>query len=357
MIKIMDKKTSIVLLVIGVAIIALITLAFGLETQTTQFTSEDILRINNEMYKKAEFESFLKYTLYQKNGDISYDESEHEGHDHDTESLSEEDAFISDTLNNFYQMKVYGLLAKDKNIVITSGDVGTIESEYLANTEKIASFGLTKEEFMEIEKQQAIVDKVSVTPSEYLQLPEGTVEEYLEQMSGEELKSYTYRIIQVAYEEDKVSGDVSGEASGEVIPGNKAEKEAYMKDIVARINAGESFEAVSESGDNRLIFKGNGIEFAKSMQEFSAGFLLEQKVGAEMYKAMKETLEGKITEIVDSNSAFQIALVEKIEDGVVGEAKEELIELMISEYASDLIYSYVKDMEVNQSALARIKLK
>ena len=37
--------------------------------------------------------------------------------------FAEEDIFISDTLNGFYQMKVYGLLAEDKNIVITSGDV------------------------------------------------------------------------------------------------------------------------------------------------------------------------------------------------------------------------------------------
>ena len=44
----MDKKTGIVLLVIGVVILVLIGLAFGLEGGTNSFTSEDILRINNE---------------------------------------------------------------------------------------------------------------------------------------------------------------------------------------------------------------------------------------------------------------------------------------------------------------------
>ena len=353
----MDKKTSIVLLVIGVVIIALIGLAFGLETQTKQLTSEDILRINNEVYKRAEFESFVKYSLYKKDGDTSYDESAHEGHGHDTTLTSEEDIFVSDALNSFYDMKVYGILAENKNIDITSGDIDEIEKDFEVNSDKILAYGLTKDEFVAIEKQQAIIEKVSMTPTEYLKLPEGTVEEYLEQMSGEDLKSYTYRIIQVGYTEDTVSGEVSGESSGEVIPGNKAEKEAYMNDIVARINSGESFETVSESGDNRLIYAGNGIQFAKSMQEYAAGFILSQKVGEEMYEEMKNTAEGKITKVIDSNSTFQVALVEKVEDGVVGKSKDELIELMISEYASDLIYSYVKDMEVNQSVLARIKIK
>lgn len=351
----MDKKTSIVILIIGIVIIALIGLAFALETKTTQLSSNDILRINDEIYHADEFEKFIKYTLYKNNGEITIDEEEHANDL--ANGTSKEDIFLSDTLNSFYQMKVYGILAKEKNIVVTSEDISQIESDFDSDSEKITASGLSKEDFVNIEKQQAIISKVSSAPTDYLELPDGVYDEYIGQFSGDELKSYTYRIIQVGYTEDKVSGEVSGETSGEIIPGDKAEKEAYMNAIVARINAGESFEAVSESGDNRLIFKGNGIEFAKSIQEYAAGFLLEQKVGEEMYEAMKNTEAGKITDIIDSNSVFQIALVEKVEDGIVGESKDELIELMITEYASDLIYSYVKDMEVNNSALSRIKIK
>lgn len=353
----MDKKTSIVLLVIGVVIIAMIALAFGLETQTKQLTSEDILRVNNEIYKRAEFEDYIKHNLYKNNGEMKVDEAAHEGHDHATEGTTDEQTYISTVLEEYYQMKVYGILAKDKKIILTTEDITQIENDYDANSEKIANYGLSKESFVNIEKQKSIMSKVTMNPTAYLELPDGVYEEYIESISGDELKSYTYRIIQVGYTEDKVSGEVSGESSGEVVPGNKAEKEAYINTLVARINSGESFETVSESGDNRLIFKGNGIEFAKSMQEFSAAFLLEQKVGEKMYEEMKKTETGKITSVVDNDSAFQIALVEKVEDGVVGEAKEELIELMISEYANDLIYSYVKDMEVNQSVVARIKVK
>ena len=140
---------------------------------------------------------------------------------------------------------------------------------------------------------------------------------------------------------------------------DKEEKEAYVNALVARINAGESFEAVAESGDNRLIFTGTGIEFAKSIEEHSAGFLLEQKLGGseEASEIVKKTEAGKLSEVIDTGDVFQLVLVEKVEDGVVGEAKDELVELLISQYANELIYQVVKDMEVNNAAVSRITIK
>ena len=131
-----------------------------------------------------------------------------------------------------------------------------------------------------------------------------------------------------------------------------------MNEIVARIKSGVSFEEAAESGDNRLIFVGNGIQFAKSIEENAAGFLLEQKLNNEdAIKAVKNAKDGEMTDVIDTGDAFEIYLVEKVQDGIVGKAKDELIELMISSYANDLIYQYVKDMEVNNAALARIKIR
>ena len=254
-------------------------------------------------------------------------------------------------------MKVCGLVAKDKNIVVETEKLDEISGDFEKDKEKIEKFGLSKESYVNIEEGQAIVQMISNEPTKYLTLPDGIYEEYLEQFSGDDLKSYTYRMIQVNYTADTVSGETSGE-SGEVIKGNRDEKEAYMNEIVARIKAGVSFEDAAESGDNRLIFVGNGIQFAKSLEENSAGFLLEQKITNEdALEAVKNAKDGELTDVIDTGDAFEIYFIEKVQDGIVGKAKDELIELMISSYANDLIYQYVKDMEVNNAALARIKVR
>lgn len=352
----MSKNNFIVLGIIGVLIVALVGLAFGLESGTEQFSSKEILKVNNEVYKKEEFVDFIKYLIYTNDGDITIDEEAYA--DQLAAGTSEEDIFVSDSLERFYQMKVYGILAKEKNISLSGEELESITTDFNSNKDKIIAAGLNEDKYIEIAKQQAIIDKITNNATEYLELPDGVYDEFIGQFSGDDLKSYTYRLIQVGYTADKVSGEVSGESSGEIVPGDRAEKEEYMNTLVARINSGEAFETVAESGDNRLVFVGNGIQFAKSLQEYSAGFLLEQKLYDEkLCNAVKNAEVGKITEVVDTGDSFQIALVEKKEDGIVGQAKDEVIQLMISEYSSQIIYSVVDSMEVNNSAVARIDIK
>lgn len=158
-------------------------------------------------------------------------------------------------------------------------------------------------------------------------------------------------MMQVGYTED------SENESGEMVSGDKAEKETYMNEIVNRMKEGQSFEEAAESGDTRLIYVGNGVQLAKSMEEHSCGIILEQKLGSEeLTEAVKKASDGELTEVVDSGTAFQVAQVEKIEDGIVGEAKDELIELLVANSAEDLVYSVIKNMDVNQSAVSRIKI-
>lgn len=353
----MDKKTGIIIGVLAAIVLILVLVVFGLETKSTGLTSSDVLRINNEIYSRSEFEDFLRYTLYQNDGEIKIDEEDEETAQALEAGTSKEEIFKSNTLNSFYQMKVCGLVAKDKGITVDAEKLEEISGDFEAEKDKITRFGLSKESYVEIEKGQTIVQMISNEPSKYLTLPDGVYDEYLKQFSGDDLKSYTYRMMQVNYTADKVSGESSGE-SGEIIPGNRDEKEAYMNEIVARINSGVSFEEAAESGDNRLIFVGNGIQFAKSIEENSAAFLLEQKITNEdALNAVKNAKDGEMTDVIDTGDAFEIYLVEKVQDGIVGKAKDELVELMISSYAQDLIYQYVKDMEVNNAALARIRIK
>ena len=72
----MDKKTGIIIGVLGAIVLVLVLVVFGLETKSAGLTSSDVLRINNEIYSRSEFEDFLRYTLYKNDGEIKIDEED-----------------------------------------------------------------------------------------------------------------------------------------------------------------------------------------------------------------------------------------------------------------------------------------
>lgn len=346
----MDKKTLTITGVILAVIVILVFVVIGMQATNKGLSSEDILRINNEIYTKKEFNDFIRYRLYKNNGELKVDEEQYK--DDLSNGVSKEKIFVTDSLNEFYKAKVFSILANQKNIVVSGDELTQIEEDYTTNEETITAMGVSKDDYIKFEREQAIVTKITNSPNDYLELPDEMYDNYLKQLSGDELKSYTYRMFQVGYTDDTVN------ESGETVSGDKIEKQEYMQAIVDRIKDGVPFEEAAESGDSRIIYVGNGIQFEKSMEEHSAGVLLEQKLGSEeLAEAAKKTAEGEMTEIIDSSNAFQVAKIEKVEDGIVGEAKDELIELLISSASNDLVYSVVKDMEVNQSAVSRIKIK
>ena len=301
----MDKKTLTIAGVILAVVFILVCVIMGMQLTNTDLSSEEILRINEEKYTKEEFITFVKYRLYKNNGDYAINEEEHAS---DIESgVSKESLFLSDSLNEFYKFKAYKILAEQKGIEISGDELTTIEEDYTTNETKITEMGISKESYIEFEKIQAIMNKVSGSPSDYLEFPEDVYNNYLEQFSGDMLKSYTFRMIEVNYTDD------SENESGEMVSGDKAFKEAYMTAIVNRIESGESFEEAAESGDYRIIYVGNGIQYAKSMLEHSCGIILEQKLGSEeLYEAVKNAESGDLTKVVDSGSSFKVAKVEGI---------------------------------------------
>ena len=239
----MDKKTLTILGVIAAVIVILVCVVIGMEIKSnskttnasgevisTKLTSDDIMRINGKIYSKEEFIKYIKYTLYKNNGDTSVDEEQYADQIENGTSL--ENLFVSDTLNKFYQMKAFGILAEEKNIVLSGDSLTEAENEYNENEEKITSIGLSKEDFLDIAKQQAIVTMITNNPKEYIELPEEVYTGYINQFSGDEIKTYTYRMIQVGYTTD------SETESGEMVSGDMNEKKAYMDEIVAKIKNG-----------------------------------------------------------------------------------------------------------------------
>ena len=259
--------------------------------------------------------------------------------------------FISETLNSFYKLKVYQVYASEKNIAISGDRIQNIDSDYESNESKITQYGLTKEDYYEIAKQNELMDMINSDPSKYLELPENVYDSYVSSFSGDDTKSYTYKMIQVGYTKENET------ESGEKISGDKPEKQEKMNGLLSRIKAGEDFDTVAGSGDTRLIYVGTGIQIANTMEENSAGLLLEQKTGSkDMSDAIKKTTPGELTEVIDTDSAFLVAKVEKVEDGIVGEAKKELKDIMLSSYAEQLVYSVVKNTDVNNSVISGIEI-
>ena len=175
----MDKKTGIIIGVLGAIVLVLVLVVFGLETKSAGLTSSDVLRINNEIYSRSEFEDFLRYTLYKNDGEIKIDEEDEDTAHALENGTSKEEIFKSNTLNSFYQMKVCELVANDKNIVVEAEKLEEISGDFEKNKEKVEKFGLGKESCVNIEKGQAVVQMILNEPSKYLTLPDGVYDEYL----------------------------------------------------------------------------------------------------------------------------------------------------------------------------------
>ena len=108
----MDRKTSIVVIIIGVIVLIAVILAFALESgSNSSLNSNEILRINNNLYYKDEFEDFIRYTLYSSNGDMTIDTEEHA--EELENGATEESIFISECLDNFYTLKTYEIIAEN----------------------------------------------------------------------------------------------------------------------------------------------------------------------------------------------------------------------------------------------------
>ncbi len=354
----MDKKTKIVLIVAGILIVIAVLVAFFVSGDSNALTSDEVLRINSTVYSKQEFIEYIKYLLYKNDGEFSIDK---DAHATDIENgISEEDIFKEDALQSFYEQKIYEVVAEKENITLTDDEIAGITEEFNNNKDAILNTGISEESYTKFEKDQLIVDKITGNPSEYLDLPDGVYDNYVASLSGDELKSYSYRIMQVAYTADSTSGEGSGEY---VVSGDRAEKEAYMNFLVERLKNGESFEVVAESGDNRIIAVDGGYSFGKSALEHSAGVFLEQKLGmfiggdTQLSDAIKQTPSGELTEVVDTGNSFQIALVEGVTEGFDEQAKNEVIQTLISSLYQDIISTYVKDVELNNSVVSRINIK
>lgn len=354
----MDKKTIITLAVALIAILTAVIIAFSLEGNVKNMDSNTILVLNDVTYTKADFEKYLMYRIFQNDGKMPVDEQDEQVKAKLNQGYTVADIFKEDSLQEFYATKVYNLAASDKEVALTSEEANAIENTISTNKDKLSAYGLTNDEYKAMAQEETLREKLEYSAKDYLTLPEEVYNAFYETVSGEARKSYTYRILNVYYEDDKVSGEVPGVSSGEIIPGNKAEKEAYIKSLVEKVKGGASFESISDKGDARFTFTVNGIETLNGEREYAVGPIFHDLLANEdLYNASAKLNAGEMTEVIDTGIAFEVLYMENVEEGFVGEAKNQLVDLMVTQYAQELIYSYIKNMDVNTSALSRIIIK
>ncbi len=357
----LDKKSLITLGVIAVIVIVSIIAVFSMSMEDGKLTKIDadlIVTVNGKDYMIDEFQKF-EYLKNEADGDIA-------------KQVSGEEK--EELINTFVSNKLYVAAADSKKISVPTEELEKYRTEYASKSDTLSPYNISEADYFNYKKDEYKINQLTQDFASYYSLPQDIYDEFKESISGEDLKSYSYRMMSFNYEVKDESGE-SGEAietSGELstdVSGDSAESgeedksketvSATVQDVFNRVKSGEDFEELAkEYADFRLTFKGSQYDFGYGKLEYAVGPLLQSKVGNDaLYEAIKKTASGEYTDIIDDteNTTLYFARVESVEDGFVGEAENELKEILLSQYMDTLIEKDVK-YEVNSKGINKIYL-
>lgn len=352
----MNKK-MIVVSVIAVVIVALVIGVFAMSAGAPKTDTQTLLTINGKGYTVDEFNKYAAIKS-EANGDITKARNMTSG---DKETM----------LNDYMQEKMYLASAEKKGITAPSGEVDNYKSEYASKSATLSGYGVTEEDYISYKENDYKINELKNNFSNYYELPSEYYNQFVAGYSGDELKSYAFRIMSFNYEAPKEdSGDVeasgetsvSGETEATTNESGEEEKEDKSKEAVLAkaqnireqlVNSGD-FEALAkENGSYRIAFKGSAYTLVNGDLEYAVYPVLESKIGnAELYEKFKALNVGEITEIVDDaeNNMFYLAKLENVEDGFVGEAETEVKQILLSQYQETLIANE-NTYDINMTAL------
>lgn len=335
----MDKKTSIILGVIAAVIVVLVAAVFVMDSKTVNYDKNTLMIVEGKEYSVQEFEKFAKLTNHE-NGDIN-------------KVMTEEETMTM--LDNFLLQKIYMEAAIKHNIVLESGDTQNIPSDYDKDASVYVAANISKEDYIKIKTDNALVDKLKYNLDDYYTLPNEIYDQLVENFKNEGMyKTYSYRLMNIMYDEPK-SGDESGDVveileeglssgdteSGDVEDRTRETKLAIANSVLEKIKSGDSFEELAkEHGSTRLSFVGNDLQMLNGEIEYATIPLLQSKLNSEnLYNIVLDMKSGDITDVIEDeeSNTFQIVKVESIEEGFVGEGEKELKSVLINEYANDIV--------------------
>lgn len=348
----MDKKTGIIIGIITAVIVILVAVVFVAEGKTEKLDSNVILKVNNVNYTVDEFNIFSK---------LSNDES------NEIDKKMTEDE-TSAMMENYLIRKIYNDAAKNHDIMLESGDLENFEQEYDANKEKYLKSNISKDDYLKYKTEEKLAQSLKNNISEYYELPVDIYNQIADSYKESDMyNSYSFRMMSIPYEEksgDDASGDVSGDASGDTNVTESGDTEDLSRDVqlkvaedvLTKIKSGDDFETLAkEFGSTRLSFKGNSYTLINGETEYATTPLLSSKLGNEdLYNAVIKLNSGDTTEIIEDKdyTSFYIVKLESVEEGFVGESLKELKEVLLSQYADEIIAESAT-YEVNQGAFLR----
>lgn len=345
----MDKKQLVIVSIIGAVIVALVCFVVFSSASEPRLTKNQVLRIENTIYELPELEKYM-YISNEAGGDIA-------------KVLTEEEK--EQLYQAFIQTKVYASVADKKAILFPEEELTTAKNDYASKAETFAQYGITEEDYIRYAEADYKMMNLSNNFGTYYELPTEVYQEFEKMYSGDELKTYTYRMMNFRYEEPESgeSGDVVENHEGHDHEEEDRSKETMLAKAQAALTAvknGDDFETVAkEYSDGQYSFSQNSLVFINGELQYSIEPLLKSKLGSEeLYEAVKNLNSGDCTDVikVPDSTSYYFAKIENIEDGFVGEAAEEVKEQLLYEYQESLVIEDL-DYEVNTASLVRFLYK
>lgn len=346
----MDKKTGIILGIISAIIVVLVAVVFVMDSNMDKTDNNTILEINDVKYSTDEFKVFTKLANH-ANGDINKEMTEDE---------------LLAMLDTFLFRKLYYNAAVAHGITLAEDSKATYETEYAEDEATFLAANISKDDYIKYKTEEEMAQELEYDFANYYTLPDETYNSVKESFEAEDMyDTYTFRMITIPYEVPASGDEASGEEvdvleSGDTEDLSRETQLAIAEDVLAKIKSGEDFgELAKEYGSTRLSFKGNEYVLINGDVEYATTPLLSSKLGSDdLYEAVTALPSGECTEIIEDTeyTTFQIVKVEAKEDGFVGEGEKELKEVLLSEYARDIIAEGAH-YEMNQGAFMRILYK
>ena len=363
----MDKKQVITVSVLGALIVALVCFVVVYSGNSERLTKEQMFKLDNEIYEVSEFEKYI-YITNEAEGDI------------DKELSTSGDRYAK--IDGFVQSKIYADAATKKSITFPEEEVKRAKEDYASKADKFSKYDITEADYLRYAEDEYKMNTLYADFVNYYELPDDIYKEVVEGYSGDDLKSYSFRMMKFFYEEPEVteSGDIVDEHEGhehEDVVENEAEEEIdRSKEAVvlkaqsawAAVKSGDDFETVAkEYADGEYIMSGNSFSYLNGeiqhkiapiikneTSPFSGGGLL---VPTELFEAMKQIESGEYTDIIEipGESMYCFAKLENAEDGFTGDADKEFREVILNEYQYNLlidIYNFDFDTDINYSSIA-----
>lgn len=336
----MDKKQLTIVSVLGALIVALVCFVVFTSESEARLTKNQVLRIEDTIYELTELEKYV-HISNEANGDIAKELTEEE-----KEAMFE----------TFIQTKVYAAVADKKAILFPEEELTTAKNEYASKMEAFSAYNITEEDYIKYAEDEYKMMNLSNNFGTYYELPDDIYQEFVDLYSGDELKTYTYRMMNFRYELPE-----SGESGDAVeVERQKDTVLAKAQTALTEVKGGADFETVAkEHSDGTYSFTQNSLVFLNGEKQYAIEPVLESKLGSkEVYDAVKAAKTGEYTDIIEVADAtsYYFVKIENVEDGFVGEAAQEVKDQLLYEYQETLLIEEL-DYETNTASLVRFLYK